>query len=185
MTNELKDKYKKEVVPALVKTYNYTSVMQVPKIEKITLNMGVGDATQDPKLLDLACKEIELIAGQKPVRTKAKKSIATFKLREGQQIGCKVTLRGDKMWSFLSRLINIALPRVRDFRGLPNRSFDHHGNYTIGIQEQIIFPEINYDDVKKIRGFDINIITSTDDDKQARSLLKLIGLPLVRVKGEN
>lgn len=182
--NELKKYYHDDVVSQMMKDFSFTSVMQVPKIEKIILNMGVGDAVSDSKLLDLAFNELELITGQKPIKTKAKKSIATFKLREGQPIGVKVTLRGDKMWSFLQRLINIALPRVRDFKGLANRSFDGHGNYTIGIAEQIIFPEINYDDVKKIRGFDINIVTSTDNDEEARRLLKLIGLPLVRVKGE-
>lgn len=182
--NELKKYYHDDVVSQMMKDFSFTSVMQVPKIEKIILNMGVGDAVSDSKLLDLAFNELELITGQKPIKTKAKKSIATFKLREGQSIGVKVTLRGDKMWSFLQRLINIALPRVRDFKGLANRSFDGHGNYTIGIAEQIIFPEINYDDVKKIRGFDINIVTSTDNDEEARRLLKLIGLPLVRVKGE-
>lgn len=182
--NELKKYYHDNVVSQMMKDFSFTSVMQVPKIEKIILNMGVGDAVSDSKLLDLAFNELELITGQKPIKTKAKKSIATFKLREGQPIGVKVTLRGDKMWSFLQRLINIALPRVRDFKGLANRSFDGHGNYTIGIAEQIIFPEINYDDVKKIRGFDINIVTSTDNDEEARRLLKLIGLPLVRVKGE-
>lgn len=182
--NELKKYYQDNVIPQLMKDFSFTSIMQVPKIEKIILNMGVGDAVSDSKLLDLAFNELELIAGQKPIKTKAKKSIATFKLREGQSIGVKVTLRGEKMWSFLQKLINIALPRVRDFKGLANRSFDGQGNYTIGIAEQIIFPEINYDDVKKIRGFDINIVTSTDNDEEARKLLKLIGLPLVRIKGE-
>lgn len=182
--NELKTFYRDSVVPELMKKFSFKSVMQVPKIEKIILNMGIGDATNDSKLLDLGYNELELIADQRPIKTRAKKSIATFKLREGQEIGVKVTLRGDKMWSFLERLIHIALPRVRDFKGLSNRSFDGHGNYTIGIAEQIIFPEINYDDVKKIRGFDITIVTSANNDEQARALLRLVGLPLVRVKGD-
>ena len=182
--NQLKQRYQKDIVPKLMKTFSFKSVMQVPKIEKIVLNMGIGDATSDSKLLELGFHELELIAGQKPIKTKAKKSIATFKLRQGQEIGAKVTLRGNKMWAFLERLINVALPRVRDFKGLANRGFDHHGNYTLGIQEQIIFPEINYDDVKKIRGFDISIVTSVDNDEQARKLLREVGLPLVKIKGE-
>lgn len=182
--NELKKLYQSEVVPELMKKFSFKSVMQVPKLEKIVLNMGIGDATSDSKLLELGFNELQLIADQRPVKTKAKKSIATFKLRQGQEIGVKVTLRGNKMWSFLERLINIALPRVRDFKGLPNRSFDGHGSYTIGIAEQIIFPEINYDDVKKIRGFDITIVTSANNDDEARALLKLVGLPLVKIKGE-
>ncbi len=182
--NELKQTYLKDVVPQLMKEFSFKSVMQVPKLEKIVLNMGIGDAVSDSKLLELGFNELQLITGQRPVKTRAKKSIATFKLRQGQEIGVKVTLRGDKMWSFLQRLINVALPRVRDFKGLPNRSFDGHGSYTIGIAEQIIFPEINYDDVKKIRGFDITIVTSASNNEEARKLLKLIGLPLVRVKGE-
>lgn len=177
----LKNIYIKEIAPALQKEFNLSSVMQIPKLEKIVINSGVGDAAQDSKNLDLAVSELELITGQKPLITKAKKSIATFKLREGQAIGCKVTLRGDKMWSFLELLFNIALPRVRDFRGLPHNSFDGRGNYTIGIKEQIIFPQIIFDNVKRVRGYDITFVTSTNSNEQALSLLLKLGAPIRKV----
>ncbi|WP_027120098.1 50S ribosomal protein L5 [[Mycoplasma] testudinis] len=182
MPSQLQQKYNNTIRSELHKEFNLKSVMQIPKIEKIVVNMGVGDATKDAKLLESAINELKVITGQNPTVTKAKKSIATFKLREGQAIGCKVTLRGDKMWSFLERLINVALPRVRDFRGLSPRSFDSQANYTIGVKEQIIFPEIVYDDVKKIRGFDVTLVTSTTDKTQALRLLTLLGLPLIKQK---
>lgn len=182
MTSQLHEKYIKEIRPELQKQFNLSSVMQIPKIEKIVINMGIGDAVKDSKLLESGVKELTLITGQKPVITKAKNSIATFKLRMGQSIGCKVTLRGARMWSFLERLINIALPRVRDFRGLSPKSIDDGGNYTIGIKEQIVFPEIVYDDIKKVRGFDVTLVTSTKDKTQALQLLTLLGLPLIKTK---
>ncbi len=173
----LKEYYLKEVAPALQKEYNYKSSMETPKLEKIVINMGVGDATTDSKYLDAAIKDLEVLSGQKPIITKAKKSIAGFKVREGQQIGCKVTLRGDKMYIFLDKLIKVALPRVRDFRGLSKTSFDGRGNYTIGIKEQLIFPEVDYDGVIKVRGMDIVIVTTAKNNKEALSLLTLMGLP--------
>lgn len=173
----LKEQYQKEVVPALMKKFNYKSVMEVPKLEKIVLNMGVGDATTDSKYLDAAVKELTVIAGQKPVVTKAKKSIAGFKLREGNKIGCKVTLRGERMYIFLEKLINIALPRVRDFRGISKGSFDGRGNYTLGIKEQLIFPEVDYDQVIKTRGLDIVIVTTAKTNEEALELLSSFGLP--------
>lgn len=173
----LKEYYLKEVAPALQKEYGYKSSMQTPKIEKIVINMGVGDATQDSKYLDAALKDLEVVAGQKPIITKAKKSIAGFKVREGQQIGCKVTLRGDNMYIFLDKLIKVALPRVRDFRGLSKTSFDGRGNYTLGIKEQLIFPEVDYDKVIKVRGMDIVIVTTATNNKEALTLLTLMGLP--------
>jgi large subunit ribosomal protein L5 len=172
--------YKKEVVGQLVKRFQYKNVMQVPKLEKIAVNIGVGKATQDPKLLDAALKELEQIVGQKPVVTKAKKSISNFKLRENLPIGCRVTLRRARMYEFLDRLINIALPRVRDFRGVPDRSFDGHGNYTLGIKEQIIFPEIDVDKVSRITGMDITFVTTAKTDVEAYELLKALGMPFVR-----
>ncbi|WP_027122187.1 50S ribosomal protein L5 [[Mycoplasma] imitans] len=178
----LKTKYKTKIVPLLQKEFGFSSVMQVPKIEKIVINMGVGDATKDAKLLELAQAELQAISGQKPVITKAHSSNASFKIRQGQAIGCKVTLRGEKMWNFLEKLINIALPRVRDFRGLSNRAFDARGNYTLGIKEQIIFPEIIYDNVKKIRGFDITLVISTDNVKYNHRLLIELGMPLIKSK---
>lgn len=175
--NSLKEKYTKEIVPELTKKYNYTTVMAVPKLEKIVVNMGVGDATVNSKLLDVAAAELEKITGQQPVITKAKKSVAGFKVREGQAIGCKVTLRADLMYNFLEKLIRIALPRVRDFRGISQKSFDGRGNYTLGIKEQIIFPEIVYDEVVKVRGMDIVFVTTAETNEEALDLLKGFGLP--------
>ncbi len=180
----LKDRYKKEIAPALMKEFSYKSVMQVPRIEKIVINAGVGDATQDSKNIDSVYNEISVITGQKPIKTKAKKSLATYKLREGQEIGVKVTLRNDQMWNFLDKLILVAIPRIRDFRGISTKSFDGRGNFTMGIKEQIIFPEINFDDVKRIRGFDITIVTSANKNEEALSLLKHVGIPFVKSKGE-
>ena len=173
----LKEYYLKEVAPALQKEYNYKSSMETPKLEKIVINMGVGDATTDSKYLDAAIKDLEVLSGQKPIITKAKKSIAGFKVREGQQIGCKVTLRGDKMYIFLDKLIKVALPRVRDFRGVSPKAFDGRGNYTIGLKDQLIFPEIEFDDVVKVRGMDIVIVTTAKNNKEALTLLTLMGLP--------
>lgn len=173
----LKEFYLKEVKPELQKEFGYKSSMETPKIEKIVINMGVGDATTDSKFLDAALKDLEVVSGQKPIITKAKKSIAGFKLREGQQIGCKVTLRGDNMYIFLDKLIKVALPRVRDFRGLSKTSFDGRGNYTIGIKEQLIFPEVDYEKVIKVRGMDIVIVTTAKNNKEALTLLTLMGLP--------
>lgn len=173
----IKDRYQNVVKPELIKAFNYTSVMQVPKIEKIVVNMGVGDAVFNPKVLDDAVEELRAITGQKPLVTKAKNSISNFKLREGMPIGAKVTLRGDRMWFFLDKLVNIALPRVRDFRGISANSFDGRGNYTVGIKEQIIFPEISLDKVKKVRGMDIVIVTTAKTDQEGRQLLTLLGMP--------
>ena len=169
--------YDKEIVKSLMKEYNYKTVMQVPKLEKIVINMGVGDGAHDSKYLEAAVKDLTLIAGQKPVITKARKSIAGFKLREGQAIGAKVTLRGENMYNFFEKLVKIALPRVRDFRGISPKSFDGHGNYSLGIKEQLIFAEIDYDDVLKIRGLDIIFVTSAKTDEEAKSLLKAFGMP--------
>ncbi len=173
----LKEKYQKEVVPALQKEFGYKNVMAVPKIEKVVLNMGVGEAIQNAKILDSAIDELTTITGQKPVITKAKKSIASFKLREGQSIGTRVTLRGEKMYEFLDRLINIALPRVRDFRGVASKSFDGRGNYTLGIRDHLIFPEIDVAKVDKAKGMNITIVTTAKNDEQARFLLKELGMP--------
>lgn len=175
--NRLEEKYKKEVVPSLMKKNNYKTVMLVPRIEKIVVNMGVGDAVANSKNLEAAVADLAKITGLKPVETKAKKSIASFKVREGHKIGCKVTLRGDKMYTFLDKLISISLPRVRDFRGLSPRSFDGRGNYTIGIKEQLIFPEINFDEVEKVRGMDIVIVTTAKSNEEAYDLLKELGVP--------
>lgn len=175
--NRLKEKYVNEIVPSLMQKYNYTSIMQVPKLEKIVINIGVGDATTNSKLLDAAVNELELITGAKPVVTKAKKSIAGFKLREGQAIGCKVTLRGEKMYTFLEKLIRISLPRVRDFRGVSPKAFDGRGNYTLGIKEQMIFTEIEYDNIVKSRGMDIVFVTSAKTNEEAFDLLNGIGIP--------
>ena len=173
----LKDYYNKECVPALKEEFGYTNVMQVPKLEKIVLNMGLGEAVQNPKIVDGAAQELTRIAGQKAVITKAKKSIAGFKLREGMSIGCRVTLRGDKMYDFFSKLVNIALPRVRDFRGVSPKGFDGRGNYSLGVKEQIIFPEIDYDKIDKIKGLNISIVTSADSNEEGLSLLRLMGMP--------
>ena len=175
--SRLKEKYTSEVAPALAETFKYKSVMQIPKIEKIVLNMGVGEVKENPKALDNAMRDMGLIAGQKPVATTAKKSVAAFKLREGMKIGCKVTLRGENMYNFLDKLISISLPRVRDFRGISANSFDGHGNYAMGIKEQLMFPEIDYDKIDKIRGMDIIIVTTAGTDEEAFELLKLIGMP--------
>ena len=180
MENRLKAKYESEVRPALTDNFIYTSVMAVPKIDKIVLNMGVGDATQNSKLLDEAVEELGLIAGQKPLITKAKKSIAGFRLREGMSIGAKVTLRGTRMYDFLDKLINVSLPRVRDFHGVSNKSFDGHGNYTLGVREQLIFPEIDYDKVNHVRGLDIVIVTTANSDEEGHELLAQMGMPFAK-----
>ena len=175
--NRLKEKYLNEIVPSLTNKYNYKTIMEVPKLEKIVINIGVGDATTNSKLLEAAVKELELISGQKPVITKAKKSIAGFKLREGQSIGCKVTLRGENMYNFMDKLISIGLPRVRDFRGVFPKAFDGRGNYTLGIKEQLIFSEIEYDDVVKVRGMDIVFVTTAKSNEEAYDLLNELGVP--------
>ena len=175
--NRLKEKYLKEVQPELVKKFNYKSVMEAPKLEKIVVNIGCGDASHNSKLLDAAMADLEAITGQKPIVTKAKKSIASFKIRAGQAIGCKVTLRGEAMYNFLDKLISITLPRSRDFRGLSNRAFDSRGNYTIGITEQLIFTEIDFDNIVKVRGMDIVLVTTAKTDEEAYELLKLLGVP--------
>ena len=175
--NRLKEKYTKTIVSDLMSKHNYKNVMEVPKLEKIVVNIGCGDATGNSKLLEAAMKDLETITGQKPVATKAKKSIAGFKLREGQAIGCKVTLRGENMYNFLDKLISITLPRVRDFRGISNKAFDGRGNYTLGLTEQLIFPEIEYDDVVKVRGMDIVFVTSAKTDAEALDLLQGFGMP--------
>ena len=175
--NRLEEKYKKAVVPSLMEKYNYRTVMLVPKIEKIVVNMGVGDALANSKNLEAAVSDLAKITGLKPIETKAKKSIAAFKVREGHKIGCKVTLRGKRMYEFLDKLISIGLPRVRDFRGLSSKSFDGRGNYTIGIKEQLIFPEINFDEVEKVRGMDIVIVTTAKNNEEAFELLKELGVP--------
>jgi len=176
-TPRLQQKYKDTVVAELVKEFGYTTPMMAPRLEKIVINMGVGDATQNSKALDDAVNDLTILAGQKPVITKAKKSIATFKLREGQAIGCKVTLRGTRMYEFLDKLVSIALPRVRDFRGISKNAYDGHGNYTLGVKEQLIFPEIDYDKVGKVRGMDIVIVTTARSDKEAYALLDKLGMP--------
>ena len=178
--NRLQEKYNSEIMPALKAKFNYSSVMECPKISKIMINIGAGDAIHNPKVLDDAVSELTQITGQKPVVTKAKKSIANFKLREGMPIGCKVTLRGERMYFFLDKLITIALPRVRDFRGVNPKGFDGRGNYTLGIREQLIFPEINYDKVNKVRGMDIVIVTTAKTDQEALELLKQFGMPFRR-----
>jgi len=176
-TARMRDKYVKEVLPALMKEFGLDNPMAAPKLEKIVVNMGVGEATQNAKLIDPAVSEVQQIAGQKPVVTKAKKSIAQFKVREGNPIGVMVTLRGDRMYEFFDRLVNIALPRVRDFRGVPTKSFDGRGNYTLGVRDQLIFPEIDYSKVEKMKGMNITIVTTAGNDDQARALLKHMGMP--------
>lgn len=175
--SRLKDKYVSEIAPALRESFGYTSVMQIPRVEKIVLNMGVGEVNTNPKALENAMRDMGIIAGQKPVSTIATKSVAAFKLREGMKIGCKVTLRGERMYDFLDKLVSISLPRVRDFRGVNPNSFDGHGNYAMGIKEQLMFPEIDYDKVDKIRGMDIIIVTTAKTDEEARELLTLMGMP--------
>ena len=174
---KLKEQYEKEVVPALMKKFNYKSVMQVPKLEKIVINIGLGDVRDNPKSLDNAMNDLSIITGQKPVITKAKKSIAAFKIREGANVGCKVTLRRGKMYDFAYKLFNVALPRVRDFRGVSVNSFDGRGNYSMGVKEQLIFPEIEYDKIDKIRGMDIIFVTTAHSDEEAKELLTLLGMP--------
>ena len=174
---KLREQYEKEVVPALMKKFNYKSVMQVPKLDKIVINIGLGDTKENPKSLENAMNDLVQITGQKPVITKARKSIAAFKLREGANIGCKVTLRSDKMYDFAYKLFNVALPRVRDFRGVSGNSFDGRGNYSMGIKEQLIFPEIEYDKVDKLRGMDIIFVTTANTDEEGRELLRLLGMP--------
>ena len=175
--SRLKDLYKSEIVDAMVKKFGYKNIMEVPKLDKIVINIGVGEAKDNSKILEVAVKELETIAGQKVVTTKAKNSVANFKIREGMPIGCKTTLRGDKMYEFLDRLVNLALPRVRDFRGVSADSFDGRGNYALGIKEQIIFPEIEYDKIDKVRGMDVIIVTTAKTDEEARELLRLFNMP--------
>ena len=178
--NRLLQKYNEEIKPSLIKEFGYTTPMQCPKIEKVVINLGVGDAIQNPKALEEAVAELTQISGQKPVITKAKKSIANFKLREGMQIGTKVTLRGERMYDFLDKLFNISLPRVRDFHGVSATAFDGRGNYTLGVKEQLIFPEINFDKVNKVRGMDVVIVTSANTNKEAYALLKAMGMPFAK-----
>ena len=179
--NRLQEKYNNEIVPAMIEKFGYKNIMQVPKLNKIVINMGVGEAKDNSKVLDSAVKDLEIIAGQKAVVTKAKKSIANFKIREGLPIGCKVTLRGEKMYDFADRLINLALPRVRDFRGVSANSFDGRGNYALGIKEQLIFPEIEYDKVDKVRGMDVIFVTTANTDEEARELIRLFVMPYVKL----
>ena len=174
---KLREQYINEVIPAMMKKFNYTSVMQVPKLEKVVINMGLGETKDNPKALDNAMNDLSIITGQRPIVTKAKKSIAAFKLREGAKIGCKVTLRSGKMYDFVYKLFNVALPRVRDFRGVSKNSFDGRGNYSMGVKEQLIFPEIEYDKVDKLRGMDIIFVTTAKSDEEARELLALLGMP--------
>ena len=173
----LKDKYQKEIIPALNERFKYKSVMQVPKLEKVVLNMGVGDVKENPKAMDSAVNDLSIISGQKPIVTKAKKSVAAFKLRQGMNIGCKVTLTGDRMYEFVDKLFNVALPRVRDFRGVSADSFDGRGNYSVGVKEQLIFPEIEYDKIDRIRGMDIAFVTTAKSDEESKELLRLLGMP--------
>ncbi|MGG1555966.1 MULTISPECIES: 50S ribosomal protein L5 [Paenibacillus] len=180
MMARLKDRYLNEITPALIQKFNYTTVMQVPKIEKVVINMGVGEAVSNSKVLDTAVEDLQKIAGQKPVVTRSKKAIAGFKLRENMPIGVKVTLRGERMYHFLDKLFNVSLPRVRDFRGISNKAFDGRGNYTLGLKEQLIFPEIEYDKVDKVRGMDIVIVTTAKSDEEARELLTQLGAPFVK-----
>ena len=177
MSSRLKEMYKNEIVDAMVKKFGYKNVMEVPKLDKIVVNMGVGEAKENAKVLEMAVSDMETITGQKAIVTKAKNSVANFKIREGQSIGCKTTLRGDKMYEFMDRLVNLALPRVRDFRGVNPNSFDGRGNYALGIKEQIIFPEIEYDKVDKVRGMDVIFVTTAKTDEEARELLKALGMP--------
>jgi large subunit ribosomal protein L5 len=180
MAARMKDRFLNDITPALMQKFNYTSVMQVPKIEKVVINMGVGEAVSNSKILDVAVEELRIISGQKPVVTRAKKSIAGFKLRENMPIGVKVTLRGERMYHFLDKLFNISLPRVRDFRGVSNKAFDGRGNYTLGLKEQLIFPEIEYDKVDKVRGMDIVIVTTAKTDEESRELLTQLGMPFTK-----
>ncbi len=175
--NRMQERYRKEIAPSLIKAFGFKNAMQAPRVEKVVVNIGVGEALDNPKALEAAVGDLTTITGQKPVTMKARKSIANFKLREGRLIGVKVTLRGDRMWAFLDRLLNIALPRIRDFRGMSPRSFDGRGNYTLGLKDQLVFPEIEYDKIDKLRGLEVTIVTSAKDDEQARALLQLLGMP--------
>lgn len=177
MAHYLKARYLKDIKPAMMKEFGFSNPMQVPKLEKIVVNVGVGEALDNAKALDAALEDVQIITGQRPVVTKARKSIANFKLREGRSIGIKVTLRGERMWSFFDRLVNVALPRTRDFRGVSPNSFDGRGNYTLGIREQLIFPEISYDNIDKIRGFEVTIVTTAPNDEQGRWLIDMLGMP--------
>ena len=185
LTKDLKKRYVEDVVPALKEKFNYQNVHQIPKLEKVVINMGVGEAVQNAKILDGAVEELTKIAGQKPVVTRAKKSIATYKFRAGMPIGCMVTLRGEKMYDFLQKLINVTLPRIRDFRGVSAKSFDGRGNYSLGIKEQLLFPEIKYDDVSVVKGMNISIITTANTDDEARELLAQLGMPFKKKKEGN
>lgn len=176
----LKEFYQKEVVPALMEKFQYKNIMEVPKLEKVVINMGVGDAKENPRFLEGAIEDLSLITGQRPIVTQAKKSISNFKLRQGMKIGAKVTLRGDRMYEFVDKLLNVALPRVRDFRGVSEKSFDGRGNYSLGIREQLIFPEIDYDKVEKVRGMDIAFVTTAKTDEEAREFLRLLGMPFAK-----
>lgn len=180
MSSRLKTLYKDEIVDAMIKKFGYKNIMEVPKLDKIVVNMGVGEAKENAKLLESAAKDLEIITGQKPVLTKAKKSVANFKIREGLAIGCKVTLRGERMYEFMDRLVNLALPRVRDFRGVNPNAFDGRGNYALGIKEQLIFPEIEYDKVDKVRGMDVIVVTTAKTDEEARELLRLFNMPFAK-----
>ena len=175
--SRLQEKYKNEVIPAMIKKFNYKNIMEVPRLEKVSVNIGMGEARENPKSLDAAVNDLKQITGQKPIITKAKKSVANFKLRVGMPIGVKVTLRGERMYHFLDKLFNIALPRVRDFRGISPKSFDGRGNFSLGVKEQLIFPEINYDKIDRLRGMDITIVTTSKNDEEARELLRLLGMP--------
>ena len=178
--SRLKDKYKTEVAPAMMAKFGYKNVMQIPRLEKIVINMGLGDCKDNPKALEVAVKELEAIAGQKAITTKAKKSIANFKLREGMNIGAKVTLRGERMYEFMDKLMNIALPRVRDFHGVSDKAFDGRGNYALGIREQLLFPEIDYDKVEKVRGMEMIFVTTAQSDEECKELLRLMGMPFTK-----
>lgn len=178
--NRLQERYEKEVVPAMMEKFGYKNIMQVPKIEKVVINMGVGEAKDNPKVLESAVSDLQIIAGQKPVLTRAKKSVANFKIRENMALGCKVTLRKTNMYEFVDKLVSIALPRVRDFRGVSAKAFDGRGNYSLGIKEQLIFPEIEYDKVDKVRGMDIIFVTSANTDEEARELLRFLGMPFAK-----
>lgn len=178
--NILHERYKNEIIPALQKSFDFKNVMQVPRIEKVVVNIGMGEALDNPKALESAVADLTIVTGQKPVTTKARKSIANFKLREGRLIGTKVTLRGERMWAFLDRLMNTALPRVRDFRGVSPNAFDGRGNYTLGLRDQLIFPEIEYDKIDKLRGMEVTIVTTARNDDQARALLQMLGMPFSR-----
>ena len=178
--SRLKDLYKDEIVDAMIKKFGYKNIMEVPKLDKIVINMGVGEAKENAKVLDSAVKDLETITGQKVVLTRAKNSVANFKIREGMPIGCKTTLRGEKMYDFMDRLVNLALPRVRDFRGVSADSFDGRGNYALGVKEQLIFPEIEYDNVEKVRGMDVIVVTTAKTDEEARELLRLFGMPFAK-----